>query len=131
MATRRKMVSVYPDEMAAAALGGYASASLNPALSIFGYMLTRAKKDNEKALRPKDWEYLKSALAGRRLDYATTRIGRDVAAAAREWDLYHQGGAEVYGRNDKTSVEALAEKLEAMDDAHAWAVVWVAKGGRP
>jgi len=139
-----KKITVYPDPRALAVLGASAPA-LNQALECWANIVARASADNSKDFAAAEWCLLADVCNGTlwepvvenpaALLAANVADGHQLEGAGYRWFGGEEGDRDAsLARRDAgqprqttraadAAVQALSEKLAALDYAHAWAVL--------
>lgn len=112
-----KMLTVYPDEVAVAALGGWNSPTINAAVECWSKVVQLASQDNERSFSPEEWKHLSIALEGAQVP-STTHPSPNVLLAH-----LIRSTAMLTDYAD-TQTELLAQKCEALDFVHTWAILF-------
>lgn len=112
-----KMVTIYPEDVAVAALGGWSSPTMNAAIECWSKMIQMAALDNERQFSKEEWRHLTVALEGAQIPSTShPQPGTLLAHLIRS--------TSVLTDYTDTDTELLAKKCEALDFVHAWAVLF-------
>jgi len=112
-----KMVTIYPEDVSVAALGGWSSPVMNAAIECWSKQIQLAAQDNERSFSQEEWLHLVTALDGAQIPSTShPQPGTLLAHLIRSTSMLTD--------YSDTETELLAKKCDALDFVHAWAILF-------